>query len=218
MSGRAAHRLQITYRGTQLTRASSNCTNFRLERELEYVYNSSFLIRCNKRHQYPVCTNAIQVSNTPVFVHRHEISAVFCFSAFAVCRGGEGHATGADVGKVVVTSPSPSLLLSPSLQLSLSTTWTSTSHCRFSRLKEESGPKQDFRWATLLRRNGGLRALTRRPRPCTNGLLASRFFRNFAAPGGRWLQLSLDSDGLSVCFFARHQEKSSAQHSRGTRV
>jgi len=44
--------------------------------------------------------------------------------------------------------------------------------------------KQKFRWATLRRRGGGLRVVTRcvcaapRPRPATDGLLALRIFRS----------------------------------------
>jgi len=42
-----------------------------------------------------------------------------------------------------------------------------------------------------------------RPRPCTDGLLAPHFLRNFAAPEGRQFQPSLDRDGsLFVIFCA----------------
>ena len=40
------------------------------------------------------------------------------------------------------------------------------------------------------------------PRPCTDGLLAPQFLRNFAAPEGRRFQLSLNRDG-SLVFFLR---------------
>jgi len=60
---------------------------------------------------------------------------------------------------------------------------------------------QDFRLATLPRRDGGLHAPTRRthtaarPRPCTDGLPAPRFLWNCAAPEARRFQLALTRDG-----------------------
>jgi len=54
-----------------------------------------------------------------------------------------------------------------------------------------------------------------RPRPCSDGLLAPRFLRNFAAPEGRRFQLSLNRDKPLVYLYTRRAGKGIARWENG---